>query len=113
MRIVALSVLAVLVVAGCGEAAPRTVTLDSLVFEADELDGSLVMTSGVVREFDATQALEHHFVLEDARNNRVQLLPNDAAAPHVDERVSVVGQFTFDEEIGRRLEVERIERTSP
>jgi hypothetical protein len=110
---VVLCVLAVLAVAACGEEAPRIVTLESLAFEADELDGVLVMTSGVVREFDETEALEHHIVIEDAAQNRVELQPVELAEPHIDERVSVVGRFSFDEETGRRLEVERIERTGP
>jgi hypothetical protein len=108
--IVALALGVGLLVPGCGDQPPNAVSLATLVAEADAFDGRLVLTAGVVREFDETDALEHHFVIEDAAQNRVQLMPNSAVQPHVDAEVAVVGVFTFDEETGRRIEVDGIER---
>lgn len=94
--------------AACGVGGPARVSLAELVAEAERRDGDTVRTTGVVREFTADEALVHHFVVEDAANNRVQLVPNEAAAAHVDEQVEVTGTFRYDESRGRVLEVEEI-----
>lgn len=108
--VAALALGVALLAPGCGDQPPNAVSLATLVAEADGFDGRLVLTTGVVREFDETEALEPHFVIEDAAQNRVQLMPNAAAQPYVDAEVAVVGVFTFDEETGRRIEVDGIER---
>lgn len=100
-------------VAACGLLGPERVTLAELARDAERYDDREVSTTGMVREFDEDDgALERHFVIEDARANRVLLEPDDAAAPHVGEAVRVVGRFTFDPETGRALEVDVIERAA-
>lgn len=95
--------------AGCG--GPRAVPLSELAVNADSYDGQVVSASGVVLEFgSAGGPTEHHFVLQDADVNRVQLLPPESAEPHTGAAVEVVGEFVFDEDRGRRLHIDTIER---
>jgi alkyl hydroperoxide reductase subunit AhpC len=103
--------LALAVVPGCGPGGPEELTLAELAFTAEDYDGDVVETVGVVREFTVEEhdALEDHFVIEDDAHNRVQLVPHEAVEGFVDEQVRVVGQFTYDEALGRLLEVEEIE----
>ena len=105
-----LVLLALAAVAGCGPGAPEELTLAELAFTAEDHDGSVVETVGVVREFTVEEhdALEDHFVIEDDAHNRVELVPHEAVEGFVDEQVRVVGRFTYDETSGRLLEVEDI-----
>ncbi len=103
------AVLAVLAVASAG-CAPDVVPLEDLAVEMQEYDGEEVTTHGVVAEFDEDDgALEHHYVIQDGDANRVQLVPDDAAAPHVGDMTEVVGTFEFDPDRGRLLHIESIE----
>lgn len=98
--------------AGCSDepTTPEQATLAELVGEQDDYDGRRVEAAGVVRRFGPEDgAARLHFVVEDHQKNRVALVPNDVAEPHVGKEVVVVGVFRFSEERGRRLEVERIE----
>ena len=106
-----LLLLAPAAVAGCGPGAPEELTLAELAFTAEDHDGSVVETVGVVREFTVEEhdALEDHFVIEDDAQHRVQLVPHEAVEGLVDEQVRVVGQFTYDEARGRLIEIEEIE----
>lgn len=98
----------VVLLAGCG--GPRVVPLSELAANADYYDGRAVIAHGVVVEFgDEDGAVEQHFVIQDHDGNRVQLLPNEAAEPHVGSVVEVVGEFEFDPNRGRLLHVESIE----
>jgi hypothetical protein len=103
----------VLWMAACGAGEPEAVGLDELAFDAEGYDGEVVETVGVVRAFTEAEddAARDHFVIEDADHNRVELVPHEAVAPHVDAEVRVVGPFTFDVERGRRIEVDEIEAT--
>lgn len=94
-------------VVACGA---RSVPLAELAVEMERYDGDEITTSGVVVEFDETDgALERHFVIQDASDNRVQLLPDEVAEPHAGSAVTVTGEFEFDPERGRLLHVETIE----
>ncbi|HVM00394.1 MAG TPA: DUF5818 domain-containing protein [Egibacteraceae bacterium] len=105
--LIALAAASVLL-AACGGA--RGVTLTELAHNAPDYDGRQVATSGIVLEFgDDEGPVPHHFVLQDADVNRVELLPDEAAAPYVGSAVRVVGEFRFDENRGRMLHVESIE----
>lgn len=91
--------------------ASPTVPLDELAVEAREYDGREVTTYGVVAEYgEEDGAIEPHFVIQDADDNRVRLLPAEAAEGHVGSPVEVTGAFTFDEARGRSLHVDSIEQ---
>lgn len=98
----------VLLLAGCG--GPRVVPLSDLAANAEDYDGRAVVAHGVVVEFgDEGGAVDRYFVMQDHNDNRVQLLPDEAAEPHVGSVVEVVGEFEFDPDRGRLLHVESIE----
>lgn len=100
-----------LLLAGCG--GPRVVPLSELAANADYYDGRMVIAHGVVLEFGADDDdVEHHFVIQDQDVNRVQLLPNEAAEPHVGAVVEVLGEFEFDPDRGRLLHIESIEKVT-
>jgi hypothetical protein len=102
-------VLAALTAGACGDGEPREATLEQLTWETDAYVDRDVEVTGIVREFgEAEGATVHHYVIEDARHNRVQLLPNEAAAPHVGNEVTVVGRFEFSDTEGRRLHVDTV-----
>ncbi len=92
---------------GPSESEPRVVRLVELVAEQESYEGSYVRTRGTVRAFGDAPAELHH-VVEDARANRVQLLPGSAAQGYVGREVIVVGRFGFDEAIGRFIRIETI-----
>ena len=99
---------ALLVLAACG--GPRGVSLTELAVNADYYDGRDVAASGVVHEFgDEDGTIEHHYVIQDADQNRVELLPHELVAPHVGSAVEVVGEFDYDENRGRVLHIDTIE----
>lgn len=99
---------ALLVLAACG--GPRGVSLTELAVNADYYDGRDVAASGVVLEFgDEEGPIEHHYVIQDADQNRVELRPHELVAPHVGSAVEVVGEFDYDEDRGRVLHIDTIE----
>lgn len=89
-------------------------TLTELAVNADYYDGRSVVTTGVVREFgDDDGPVEHHYVLQDADVNRVELVPPALAAPHVGSAVEVLGEYSYDEDRGRTLHIDTIEAVRP
>jgi hypothetical protein len=94
---------------GPSESEPRVVRLVELVAEQESYEGSYVQIRGTVRAFGDAPA-ERHYVVEDTRANRVQLLPGSAAQGHVGHEVIVVGRFDFDEAIGRSIRIETISK---
>lgn len=103
-----LAAAALLLAAACGgEREPVTVPLSRLVAERESYEGRRVETRGTVEAF-GEEGATRHYVVADARANRVQLLPEDAVAEHVGREVIVVGEFGFDEQSGRFIWVERI-----
>lgn len=97
-----LLVLAVLTACADG---PSTVSVAELVTQEASYEGELVQTQGVVRTFGNPR----HYWIEDARLNRVGLVPEEVVAPQIGREVRVVGRFHFDERTGRVIEVESIE----
>lgn len=100
--------IATAVATGCGvlpDGEPATVTLAELVAEQEELDGDVVVAEGIVRTYDDPR----HYWIEDADLNRVEIVPEAAIASHVGARVQVEGRFTFREDEGRRISVDRVE----
>jgi hypothetical protein len=104
----ALAVLA-FALAACG--GPDAVPLDELAANPEAFVGETVSTVGRVRSFGPEDgATSLHYVIEDSESNRVELLPAERARPHEGEFVRVIGTFTFDERVGRRLQIEEIEQ---
>ncbi len=104
-------VMVALLVAGLGFGAcargPADVSLADLAADQETYDGRVVVTEGTVRHI--TEGTRPHHVLEDEAQNRVLLVPDDLAARHRGERIEVRGQFRFDPERGRTLQVEELE----
>lgn len=92
---------------GPNEPEPSVVRLVELVAQQESYEGSYVLVRGTVRAFGDAPA-ELHYVLEDMRANRVQLLPGSAAQGYVGHDVIVVGRFDFDEATGRLIRIETI-----
>ena len=103
----------VVLAVGCalGSSAPLEVTLAELATRAEPYAGESVLVVGTVRLFEDDGAFARHYVIEDERQNRVALLPGDAAARYVGEEVVAVGRFDFDDTVGRLIRVVRIERS--
>lgn len=103
-----LAATALVLAAACGgERELVTVSLSRLVADQGSYEGRRVETRGRVEAF-GEEAAARHYVVEDARANRVQLLPEDAAAEYLGREVIVVGEFGFDERRGRFVRVDRI-----
>ncbi|MCL7931307.1 hypothetical protein [Halomonas llamarensis] len=94
--------------AGCSDPAPREVTLAVLATNGSAHDGNRVATQGRVRSFDDPL----HYWIEDEDLNRVEVAPHALVAPHLGERVRVVGGFTYSPETGRKLELKGVEPLS-
>jgi hypothetical protein len=108
MRVAALA-LAVALAAACDPGPPQRASLEDLAFDPERFEGQEVWTTGTVREFGEEEgALVHHYVVEDAAQNRVELQPSERVAPFVGQRVTVTGRFQFDEAEGRVLTVTEI-----
>lgn len=84
------------------------VPLARLESEQELYEGQEVETRGTVRAFGEDDPATHHYVLEDARANRVQLIPDRAARGYVGREVLVAGEFGFDETRGRFISIDRI-----
>ena len=98
---------AALLLAACGggTSAPTEVTLAELVDDHEAFDGDTVTTSGTVRTYHRPR----HYWIEDERQHRVELVPEDRVAPHLGEEVRVTGRFTFRDDEGRRIEIDELE----
>lgn len=104
--------LAVLAVACTpGNSAPSSASLTELVTEGESLVGESVLVVGTVRMFEEDGSFVRHYVIEDERQNRVALVPGDAASRYVGEEVVAVGRFEFDDTVGRLIRVERMEQS--
>jgi hypothetical protein len=92
-------------IAACGGANDAIeVPLATLAAEPRHFDGRTVATIGIVRGI----AEPRHYWIEDADFNRVQLVPDDVAAPYLDRTVRVAGRFELGERGLRRLHVRDI-----
>lgn len=98
----------ILVAGACGgEQELVTVPLSRLVGEQESYEGREVETRGTVRVF-GEEAATGHYVVEDARANRVQVVPGSVAAKYVGREVIVAGEFDFDDTRGRFIRMGRI-----
>ncbi|MBK1690680.1 hypothetical protein CKO33_00640 [Ectothiorhodospira mobilis] len=96
---------AALLLAGCsGNTTPQPVPLMALHAQPSSFHGETVTTEGVVRRFEDPL----HYWIEDAQLRRVAVVPKDAVANHLGQRVRITGQFTHDAEQGRRLRPEQV-----
>ncbi len=90
---------------GGGAPQPTRVELVQLVEEQTDRDGQVVTASGTVRTYDEPR----HYWIEDADQHRVELVPESQVSPHLGAEVEVTGRFTFREDEGRRIEIDRLE----
>ena len=93
--------------AACGgddNGEPKDVPLADVVADQDSYNGDTLRLQGTVVGFE--EAVEH-YVIEDENQNRVELVPTDQAAEYEGQEVSVVGRFTFADDQGRRIEIEK------
>lgn len=90
---------------------PQEVSLATLADKQDDYRGVTVTTTGVVTRIG--EAGDLHYVLEDEKQNRVELLPGTSAADWVGEAVVVTGRFDFKETRGRVLTIETIGPARP
>lgn len=107
---VVVAALALTMTAACASGGPTPVTLATLAAQQDQYDGRTVTTDGVVTEVRDAPAEEPYYVLQDEFDNRVRLLPSDAADSYANEHVSVVGEFRFVADRGRELRIGEIRR---
>lgn len=89
---------------------PSTVTLDRLVADQERFIGDRVIVTGWVVSFEEPDG-SVSFVLEDAEQHRVLLLPDNIGERHLGDSVAVTGRFDFDPDQGRILWVEEIHPT--
>ena len=107
-RIAAVSVVAAIFLAACSGATAVEVPLAQLVAEQESYDGQTVVTEGTVAAVRDSPSADAYFVLQDAADHRVRLLPDEAAAPHEGDNVVVTGVFRFRQQSGRDLRVDGI-----
>ncbi len=85
--------------------APLELSLAELAAQPAAYDGRIVRVRGTVKGFHDPR----HYWLEDEQLNRVGLIPEDRIAPHLGRQVTVLGQFSYSRERGRRLRVGTVE----
>jgi predicted small lipoprotein YifL len=100
-------VLALTLLAGCGGGGPVDASPAELVAQQERLDGAVVRTIGRVDTYHDPR----HYWVEDRANNRTELVPHEAVEPYVGREVLVEGRFSYAEDEGRLIEVERIDTT--
>ena len=103
-RLFALAALTVLF--GCGDPVPVRTSLSALAGAQLEFDGRQVVVSGTLRTFESPR----HYWIENEALDRVALDGADELAPHVGHTVEVSGLFTYDPDVGRRIEVGELRR---
>lgn len=103
----AVAVLLLLVATACG--GTGSVPLADLALEQERYDGERVTTSGVVIAIGEDGGpYGRQYAIQDADANRVRLLPDHVAEPHVGSTVTVTGEFEYDPGQGRLLHAETI-----
>lgn len=92
--------------AGCDYAeAPQAAPLRMLVAQPGDYQDELVTTAGTVRHFQEPL----HYWIEDDDLNRVALEPMENVEPYLGKRVRVTGVFHYQENAGRRIQLESIQ----
>ncbi len=84
----------------------RTPTLVDLVRQSESFEGERVRVSGDVRVFEAGTP-DEYYVLEQDGQYRVAMhgLPNTTLRPMTNGRMTVEGEFHFEEGVGRYIDV--------
>jgi len=98
---------AALLFAGCGGSGSGHVSLARLAVNQEAYLGQRLSTSGTVEEQTNVDG-SHYYVLADASQNLVILVPSRVARRYAGRRVSVSGRFGFDPHIGRLIRIGRI-----
>ena len=99
--------LAALVLVGCNDMEkPEAVSLAMLTENATDFDNNQVITRGIVRRYEAPL----HYWIEDEDLNRVEIFPQEQAAPFLGENVLAEGHFRFSATEGRRMTLTKIKR---
>ncbi len=106
MRVNAAVLLALgLLLLGCSPA-QEEVPLGFLVLHSGAYQGKTLVVEGVVHHLEEPE----HFWLEDGHYNRVGLSPSTKVEDYLGERVQVIGRFQSSSDLGRKLQVQAIER---
>ena len=95
-------------VAGCGGSGSGRVSLARLAENQDAYLGKTISASGIV-ERQSNPNGSRYYVLADASQDLVILVPNQTASRYAGEHVSVTGRFEMDPHAGRLIHIERIE----
>ena len=110
VRALSAVLVAVLALAGCGsEPATADLTLEELTLRQTRYDEQMVRTEGVVRTADSPR----HYWIEDPDLNRVELLPHEEVEDLLGATVRVEGLFTFQDDEGRRIQIEELTVLNP
>jgi hypothetical protein len=89
----------------------HTIDLAGLVSRQQDFAGDEVRTSGTVTRF--VDAAGTYYVLQDAQQDRVELLPPSKAGAFDGRTVTVTGRFHVSSSIGRFIRVELIKPGAP
>jgi hypothetical protein len=81
-------------------------SLEALVWQTESFEGESVRVTGTVRVF-AIGTPGEHFVLEDAKQNRVEIfgVPRSALHELSDKSMTIEGVFHFKDGVGRYIDV--------
>jgi hypothetical protein len=90
------------------ESAPEVLfpSLEKLVWQTESFEGELVRVTGTVRAF-AVGTPGEHFVLEDAKQNRVEIfgVPRGTLHALTNGNMTIEGVFHFKDGVGRYIDV--------
>ena len=109
VRVLALVVVLLVGGACTTDRGPTAASLEELTRHQEAWDGRQVRAEGVLRSFDEPL----HYWIEDRDLNRVELVPPDGLDALLGRTVRVEGTFRFDDDRGRRIEIDEILETGP
>jgi hypothetical protein len=83
-----------------------TPSLEALVWQTESFEGEVVRVTGTLRAF-AVGTPGEHFVLEDAKQNRVEIfgVPRSTLHELTDGSMTIEGEFHFEDGVGRYIDV--------
>ncbi|MGH2719218.1 MAG: hypothetical protein ACRDJU_11635, partial [Actinomycetota bacterium] len=87
---------------GCRRSA-QAVPLSVLAANQGSYQGQAVVVHGAIVTF--TDASGQYFVIQDAHQDRVEIVPSTRIAPYAGRRVTVEGTFHTDESAGRWIQL--------
>lgn len=100
------SAASLLLASACGSAPATSVSLATLATNSQRYTGAQVSTRGVVQRF--VDPSGPYFVLQDAQEHRVELLPSSRVSPDVGRQIEVTGTFNFSPDSGRFIDVQEV-----